>query len=119
HVTADDSVTWYGVITDVTERKLSELALRAAHAETERFREAMDHLSSYVFMKDRESRYTYANRATLELFNTTREALPGSTDSDFFHPTMVHRLRQIEARVLAGEQTVEEVESPLPGGGRR
>ncbi|MFO7550977.1 MAG: EAL domain-containing protein, partial [Haliea sp.] len=119
HETADDSVTWYGVITDITDRKLNELALRAAHAETQRFRMAMDHLSSYVYMKDRESRYIYANRATLELFNVTQKDLPGSSDYDFFPPSTVRFLHQIDARVLAGEQTTEEVAAPIPGGGHR
>lgn len=119
HETTDDSVTWYGVITDITDRKCSELALLAAHAETERFRTAMDHLSSFVYMKDRTSRYTYANRAALELFNVAAVDLPGSSDYDFFPPSTARRLHQIDARVLAGEQTTEEVVAPVPGGGRR
>ncbi|MCG5513518.1 EAL domain-containing protein [Ectothiorhodospira shaposhnikovii] len=110
HRAEGGAVTWYGVITDITERKESELELRRAYAENRRFREALDHVSSYIYMKDTHCRYTYANRATLRLFNCSTEALTGAEDSDFLPPASVHRLRQIDRRVLRGEQTREEVE---------
>ncbi|MFU8837577.1 MAG: EAL domain-containing protein [Thiohalomonadaceae bacterium] len=108
----EDGVTsWYGVISDVTEQKESELALRRAHAEARRFRDALDYLSSYVYMKDTQSQYIYANRATLELFACSAEGLLGSGDEQFFPAATVHKMHQIDARVLRGEQTTEEVES--------
>ena len=119
HQEPDGSVTWYGFISDVTERKQDELLLRRALTETRRFREAMDHLSSFVYMKDQAGRYLYANRATLELFGCSTETLPGSRDGDFFPPATVHRLRQIDARVLAGERTTEEIEVVDADGQRR
>ena len=118
HAEGDGAVTWYGFITDITERKQSELLLNRALTEARRFREAMDYLSSFVYMKDTASRYTYANRASLELFGCTAEDLPGSSDSRFFPPTTVHKLRQVDARALAGEQTAEEIEV-VDGDGRR
>ncbi|MCG5500830.1 EAL domain-containing protein [Ectothiorhodospira lacustris] len=110
HRAEDGAISWYGVITDITERKQSELALCRAHAENRRFREALDHVSSYIYMKDVHYRYIYANRATLRLFNCSTEALIGAEDSDFFPSVSVRRLRQIDRRVLQGEQTSEEVE---------
>lgn len=110
HHAEDGAVSWYGVITDVTERKESELELRRAYAENRRFREALDHVSSYIYMKDSHYRYTYANRATLRLFSCSMEALMGAEDSDFLPPASARRLRQIDRRVLRGEQTREEVE---------
>lgn len=108
-----------GTDTDITERKNDELALRAAHAESQRFRAALDYVSSYIYMKDTEGRYTFANHAGLELFGVTPEDLPGSDDNRFFPPETVRRLHKIDRRVLSGEQTTEEVEVVDPAGQRR
>ncbi|SDO79630.1 diguanylate cyclase/phosphodiesterase with PAS/PAC sensor(s) [Halomonas shengliensis] len=119
HAEADGAVSWYGVITDITERKRAEAALHAAHLETRRFREALDHVGSYIYMKDREHRYTYANRATLELFGCDAEALVGCEDADFFSSDTVAHLHALDRRVLAGEQTTEEVVTRDAEGARR
>lgn len=109
HREPDGATSWYGVITDITERKRSEIALRAAHLEAERFREALNHVGSFIYMKDRDCRYTFANRATLELFGCSAQSLPGSDDSRFFSTDIVRRLRKVDARVLNGESTTEEI----------
>ncbi len=70
---------------------------------------ALDNVPVYVYMKDRESRYTYANKLTLELFGCSAEELTGRGDVDFFPPAAVERLRQIDLRVLDGESTHEEI----------
>jgi diguanylate cyclase (GGDEF)-like protein/PAS domain S-box-containing protein len=119
HREADGSTLWYGFITDITERKEAEIELNAAHAEAERFRNALDYVSSYIYMKDTQSHYTYANRATLELFATTAEELPGSDDHRYFPEATARRLREIDRRVLRGEQTSEEIESIEADGKRR
>ncbi|WP_196800589.1 EAL domain-containing protein [Thioalkalivibrio sp. ALJ16] len=108
-----------GTATDITDRKQDELALRAAHAESQRFRDALDYVSSYIYMKDREGLYTFANSACLKLFGATAEDLPGSSDSRFFPAETVRQLRKIDRRVLAGEQTTEEIEVVAPDGTRR
>ncbi|NAW33302.1 EAL domain-containing protein [Halomonas alimentaria] len=119
HAEADGAITWYGVITDITERKQAEFALHAAHLETRRFREALDHVGSYIYMKDRDYRYTYANRATLTLFGCDAESLIGSEDAHFFSTDTVARLHALDRRVLAGEQTTEEVVTRDADGNRR
>jgi len=119
HQEPDGSTTWYGVITDITERKQSEIALRTAHREAERFREALDHVGSFIYMKDRDSRYTFANRATLEFFGCTAESLPGSEDARFFSSDVARRLRKIDVRVLNGEPTTEEISVQDATGHRR
>jgi len=111
HREADGSTRWYGYITDITERKEAEIALLAAHAEAQRFRVALDYVSSYIYMKDTRSRYTYANRATLELFGCDQQSLAGSDDERFFPLATARHLREIDRRVFAGEQTSEEVET--------
>ena len=76
---------------------------------------ALDHAPSYVYIKDAQGRYVYGNRATLELFGCTGEALAGRDDRSFFAPETAARIRAIDRRVLAGETTREELE--VRGGG--
>jgi len=109
----------HGVAADITERKRAELMLQAAHTETQRFRNALDYVSSFIYMKDTEFRYVYANRSTLELFGCSAEALVGSDDTRFFPTDTVRRLREIDRRVFKGEQTTEEVEVAYAEGVRR
>lgn len=108
-----------GVAADITQRKQTDLMLKAAHREAQRFREALDYVTSYIYMKDTESRYLYANRATLDLFGVTSEELAGCDDSCFFPADTAKRLREIDERVFQGEQTSEEIDvNPLEGGRR-
>ncbi len=108
-----------GVISDITPRKLTELNLANALAEAQRFSEALDYVPCYVYMKDTQSRYIYANRATLKLFGCSAEELVGCDDTRFFPPDTVKRLQEVDLRVFAGEQTCEEIDVADAGCGRR
>jgi PAS domain S-box-containing protein len=107
------------VVHDITERSQAQKRLKEALLEARNFRTALDYVSVCIYIKDLESRYVYANRATLELFGCSAEELPGSPDSRFFPPEVVERLQQIDQRVFSGERTAEEVVVPLPEGGMR
>jgi len=102
----------------ISERKRAEEALEAALAETRRFRKALDEVSAHVYMKDPQSRYIYANRVTLELFGCSAEELVGRDDTHFFPPDAVKRLREVDSRVFAGEQTSEEIDVASDGSER-
>jgi PAS domain S-box-containing protein len=111
--------SYLGIVIDITEHKRTELRLQAALAEAQRFRTAMDEVHACVYMKDVQSRYTYANQPALEMLGCAAALLPGKEDADFFAPGTAARLRQIDGRVFKGEQTVEEVEVPSQDGRRR
>ncbi len=83
------------------------------------YQELLDHVSAYIYLKDRQHRYVYANRATLELFGCTGEELLGRDDTWFFPPDTVERLREVDLRVFSGEHTEEEIDVPHAPGGRR
>ncbi len=106
---------------DITARKESELAAARAQAELSRVGLALDRLvNSCIYMKDRESRYTYANRTTLELFGVTLEELRGQDDTRFFSPETALRLQAIDRRVMdEGAENNEEVEVQLRDGSTR
>ena len=98
------------ILTDVTEHRQAENSLKEAIIEAQRFREALDHAPAYIYMKDTQSRYTFANRPTLQFFGCSAEELVGCDDSRFFSADAVTLLRAIDARVLLGAQTTEEVD---------
>jgi PAS domain S-box-containing protein len=102
--------------TDITERKRAEAEKDDALRRNEQLRKALDAVPAYVYMKDRDSRYTYANRPTLELFGVTADELSGSPDARFFPPDAVARLHALDARVFRGESTREEIDIAAPGG---
>lgn len=106
---------------DVTERRESEQAVARAQAELNRIGLALDRLTnSCIYMKDRQCRYTYANRTTLDLFGVTRAELHGQDDTPFFSPETVARLQAIDRRVMEeGSESTEEVEVQLRDGRRR
>jgi len=120
HPFIQDSADWLGMAVFVINGIMVSLVCEAmfhgrarmtdALAQANRFRDALNHISAFIYMKDRQGRYVYANRPTLELFKCSAEELIGSEDSRFFSPDAVARLEAIDTRVLEyGEDTAEEV----------
>ncbi|MDD5300123.1 MAG: PAS domain S-box protein [Gallionella sp.] len=101
-----------GAHTDITGRKQTEAALIEIAAKAKRFADALDSIaSSYVYMKDLNHQYFYANQSTLKLFKCSAEELAGSGDARFFPPETVARLKAVDDRVLErGETTMEEID---------
>lgn len=73
--------------------------------------ETLDRVPIYVYMKDRQSRYVYANRKTLELFGCSTEEMCGRDDAAFFPRDTARQLRALDRQVLEGESTFEEIVS--------
>lgn len=81
-----------------------------------RFKNVINSMPVYVFIKDNKSRYLYANQLTLALFQRSAEDVIGCDDTQFFPAETAERIRAIDARVLQhGETTEEEVESVADG----
>lgn len=104
------------------QRRQRKLELQAAEARAlaDRFSLALDRIPTYIYMKDQQRRYVYANRATLELFKCSEEELQGSVDARFFPPETVAQLHDIDTRILEhGEDTAERVVSRGEDGSKR
>ncbi len=97
-------------VIDITEHKNAEFKLREVLSEAMHFREALDRVSAFVYMKDPNSHYVYANHSTLELFGCSAEELIGCDDTRFFPRDVAKKLREVDARVFRGEHTSEEIE---------
>ena len=78
--TASQSILVFGVVSDITERKRAEEALRQQQAFLQ---QVIDIQPLFVFVRDQEGRFKLANQAIAEAYGTTVEELLGKTDADF------------------------------------
>ncbi|MBF0151964.1 MAG: response regulator [Magnetococcales bacterium] len=99
------------VMDNITERKKMEDTLREEYEKNRRFMDIMDDIDAYIYIKDRQRCYQYANRKTLDLFGCSAETLLGKRDEHFFSSqSSLDRLAAVDRRVLElGESTVEEM----------
>ncbi|MBF0141151.1 MAG: CHASE domain-containing protein [Magnetococcales bacterium] len=107
---------------DVTERKRTELALQDELRRNKWFADIMDDVDAYIYIKDRQLRYIYANRLTLELFHCTAEELFGKNDDQLFSSgDLLNRLKGIDRHIIeAGEPCRTEMEvAPISTGEMR
>jgi PAS domain S-box-containing protein len=75
----DGNTVCDGVELDVTDRKHAEEALRASE---ERLRQVMDLVPHFIFAKDSDGRYLFANRALGQAFGLAPEEIVGRRDTD-------------------------------------
>ncbi|MWV17108.1 EAL domain-containing protein [Pseudomonas sp. L-22-4S-12] len=75
----------------------------------------LDSVEAFIYIKDPQLRYQYANRKVCELFGRSREEVLGHSDSAFFDANTVDNLRRNDLRVLQqGERVqIEEVNRNL------
>ncbi|ALO45740.1 sensor domain-containing diguanylate cyclase [Pseudohongiella spirulinae] len=106
----DKPLRLIGSVSDISDRKKMELSLRQANAEAQRFRQALDVVDAYIYIKDTQRRYVYANRASLELFGRDEKSLRGCSDEEFFPESSCQHIARTDKVVLAGEKTREELE---------
>ena len=87
---------------DVTDRTRAEDELRRSHAF---LRQVIDADPNFIFAKDREGRFTMANKAVADCYGTTVENLIGQSDADF-NPNWeeVEFSRQTDLQVMNSSQ---------------
>ncbi|WP_375748343.1 diguanylate cyclase [Vibrio sp. HN007] len=87
-----------------------ENGLARLSEEVHRLKFTLDHAGAYVFTKDIEGRYTYANDMVCELFGQRLERVIGCTDEKFFDLDISDELRQNDLRVMQNGERVENEE---------
>jgi PAS domain S-box-containing protein len=103
-----------GIVTDITERKKVEEALRETE---ERFKDFMDHSPAVAWMKDDQGRYVYANRRFEHHFRVRPEDWRGCTDFDLWPSEAARQFRANDQAVLDSDKALELVETaPDPDG---
>jgi diguanylate cyclase (GGDEF)-like protein/PAS domain S-box-containing protein len=87
-------------------------------ASERRLNTILDSVEAYIYIKDPQLRYQYANRKVCELFDQQLEQIIGKTDEQFFDIDTVATLHENDRRVLTlGERVhTEEINRSLDSG---
>ena len=96
------------VITDVTQQRRAEVALRESE---QRFARFMQHLPGLAWIKDIQGRYVYANDAAVRAFGTPRAELYGKTDDDVFPPETAEQFKSNDQLALLSGTSVQVIEA--------
>ncbi|HEY8035636.1 MAG TPA: EAL domain-containing protein [Methylobacter sp.] len=97
---------------DNWDREVRRLAAEKALAENEaRMTLILENVDAFIYLKDREGRYLFANRQVLDLWGTTPEEVIGFGDEKFFDEQTVTRIRENDRRVLADGETIRKEET--------
>ncbi len=103
------------IATDSTERIKTQEALKASE---ERFVTFMNHCPALTFMKDREGRYIFANKAYQTILGVDPENRIGMTDEMLFPAEVAAALRENDRLVLSRNQALETMETITDADGR-
>lgn len=77
----------------------------------EQLQTILDHVGAYVFTKDWQGKYTFANKMVCDLFGKPLEKILGRTDEDFFDLSVSNQLRVNDRRVLDYGELIEREET--------
>lgn len=110
-------VRWFGINNDVTALVEAE---RRAEDNARLLQSVIDHIPSAVYVKDREGRFTLANRAALEIMGVPFEVIARRDDCAWLDPRQAEALRAVDRAVLGEGRTIEVEEhiGPESEGGR-
>lgn len=108
----DPESWWTGSMHDITDSKQAKDALRASE---ERFRTIFETAQDSIFIKNCDLQYTHINPAMEKIFGVSAAEVIGLTDEDLMGETAGACIREIDARVLAGEIVEEEQSIPVGG----
>jgi PAS domain S-box-containing protein len=100
---ADGSVLWHGFTTDITERKQAEEALARSEAMMSTI---LENVGVFVYLKDSDGHYLYANQQVLDLWGTTKEKFVGLGDEAFFDAQTAAQIREHDRSVLVEGRTI-------------
>jgi PAS domain S-box-containing protein len=100
----DRQARMYGTVTEITERKRTEAALRESEA---RLRLVIEHAPAALAVFDRELRYIAASRRWLADYGLSGRELTGLSHYAVF-PEITDALKAVHRRALAGESVRAE-----------
>ena len=104
-------MSYEGTLTDITDRKLTEDALRESET---RFRTTLENMELIAIQLDKEGKITYANPYFIELSGYSREELIGMDWSSTFIPVPLRtELKQYLYDSLFNENVEYQHENPI------
>lgn len=81
--------------------------------ELKNFRNIINETKAYVFIKDLNGCYTFANQLVLDLFKISQNDLTGKDDSYFFDLDISNELKKNDEFVMKSGQSIEKEESNI------
>lgn len=96
---------------------LAEVALGRSHAdqalkESEKLlSDILENVTAYIYTKDTQSRYLFANRLLRERFDAPMEEIVGYDDHKFFDADTADNIRKEDLRVLQNGETIQTEET--------
>lgn len=87
-----------GATRDISERRRLEAEL---HRQNLLLTTVLTNLDAHVYMKDREGRFLYVNRAVAELFGRRVEEVVGHVDAEFIPAADLDEIRAVDLEVFA------------------
>lgn len=97
-----------GIVQDITNRKQAEEALRRSE---ERHRTILDSVDAFIYLKDTEGRYLFANAAVRELWKASADDIVGVGDEKFFDAESSANIRHNDRQVLVEGKTLRVEET--------
>jgi PAS domain S-box-containing protein len=92
---------------DITESTRSQERLNQGE---ERLGAILDGVDACIYLKDRQGRYLFANKAVRRIWKAELAEIVGFTDDKFFDAETVARVRVNDRRVLEDGETLRELE---------
>jgi PAS domain S-box-containing protein len=105
-----------GVTIDITERKLSEMALQQNHT---LLRAIIDGIPDAIYMKDSQGRYVLVNSACTAFINKPAEEIIGHVDSDLFASETASRIKEFDQSSIAKGVPCTYEEETVSAAGRK
>jgi diguanylate cyclase (GGDEF)-like protein/PAS domain S-box-containing protein len=97
---------------DNLDREALRLEAEKARAESEaRMAMILGNVAAFIYLKDSEGRYLFANRQVLDLLGATLEEVIGFGDEKFFDAETVARIRETDRRILDDGETIRNEET--------
>ncbi len=111
-----DEVLLHRAMRYAIERKRVERALRDSEAF---YQSLVENLPQYIFRKDVQGRFTFANRRFCVKLGRTLDEIVGRTDLDFFPVELAAKYQADDQRVVTEGKLFEAIEEHTPPVGER
>jgi len=111
-----DEVLLHRSVRYAIERKRVERALRDSEAF---YQSLVENLPQFIYRKDAQGRFTFANRRFCVELGKTLEEIVGRTDYDFFPPELAEKYQADDQRVIQAGRLFETVEEHTPPSGEK